>query len=166
MAEQRGRMIDILQHLAALTDDGNSLWTENWFGSPTEKGSSIWGLDRNGQKTRMLLHVGETEEHHSIATAVVSLHNECAAREAALIALVQEAVGEIERLNKKISTLEWAIGCKDKQILQFSDAINEQGAEIERLRKVLGQIASSHHVGNAWAQDKAARALNQHETAP
>jgi hypothetical protein len=46
-------------------------------------------------------------------------------RESALIALVQEAAGEIERLNKKISTLEWAIGCKDKQILEFSDAINE-----------------------------------------
>jgi hypothetical protein len=84
-------------------------------------------------------------------------------REAAFISLVQEAVGEIESLNKKISTLEWAIGCKDKQILQFSDAINDQGTKIERLRKVLGQIASSHHVGNAWAQGKAAKALNPAE---
>jgi hypothetical protein len=44
--------------------------------------------------------------------------------------------------------------------------VQEAAGEIERLRETLGQIASSHHVGNAWAQDKAAQALNRQEIAP
>lgn len=38
--------------------------------------------------------------------------------------------------------------------------VQEAAWEIECLRETLAQIASAHHVGNAWAQDKAANALN------
>jgi hypothetical protein len=116
-------MTDILSRLAALTADRESgLWIENWHGSPTEKGSSIWAMDWHGRKTRMLFHVGETEEHHKIATAFVALHNRSIPHDAALIALVREAAGEIERLRKFVGFIRM----KAEWRFQGSDYVAEE----------------------------------------
>jgi chromosome segregation ATPase len=85
-------------------------------------------------------------------------------REAALIALLQEAAAEIEALRRKTGNLEWAIGQKDKQLLEFSDEVNARGhqlaqkdAEIERLQKPLRLIRVG---GEQWSKDVAEQALD------
>jgi hypothetical protein len=107
-------MTDILQRLAALTQK-----------DPSRIGQIDDEFCTAYSHATMSDAPAAAEDMHSAFSALLRLHRH---REQALIALVQEAA-----------------------------------REIERLRGTLSQIASSHHVGNAWAQGKAAHALNPTE---
>ena len=49
-------------------------------------------------------------------------------------------------LEEKISILEWAIGVKDKQILEFSDEVNSRGERIRVLERALLIKAKRDHL--------------------
>ena len=68
------------------------------------------------------------DEARANAELIVATMN----REATLIALVQEAAREIERLNKKILKLEWVIGVKDRQIMAFADELPDADTIAEK----------------------------------
>jgi hypothetical protein len=117
-------MTDILTRLAALTQMGDDNPSPCPFCATAPCKDPQNTYMTNKKKVWCMYCDAEGPEHDTEQGAVALWNTR--PREAALIALVQEAAEEIARLNTKIAAREWAIGVKDKQIMELSDIIDHQ----------------------------------------
>lgn len=70
-----------------------------------------------------------------------------------LSALLAESKRREAQLQERVQTFEWAIGCKDKQISEFSDEVNSRGARIKTLEDALKLIVKeSPRAFGHWAK--------------